>query len=144
MNPSKIIIDSSPSPEDLQFLEDRIYEFNSEKTEQHDGKLFAVLVRNGQQEIVAGLSGWTWAHACEIRNLWVHPDWRGKGYGRNLLETAEREARLRGCKVILIISYTFQAPAFYQNCGYELAWQLKDFPPGYQNCYLIKRFKETE
>ena len=133
-----------PTSEELQFLEDRIYEFNSSQTGQDDGQMFAFFVRNDQQEIVAGISGWTWARACEIRTLWVHPTWRGKGYGRSLLESAEQEARKHGCKVILIISYNFQAPAFYQKCGYTLTWKLNDFPPGHQNCYLVKRFTETE
>ena len=139
-----IMTKSTPSSEELQFLEDRLYEFNRAQTGQDDGQLFAFFVRNDQQEIVAGLSGWTWAKACEIRMLWVHPAWRGQGYGRSLLESAEQEARGRGCKVILISSYSFQAPAFYQKGGYELAWQLNDFPPGQQNCYLVKRFTETE
>jgi GNAT superfamily N-acetyltransferase len=144
MNTNHIMTKSTPSSEELQFLENRLYEFNSAQTRQDDGQLFAFIVRNDQQEIVAGLSGWTWAHACEIRILWVHPDRRGQGYGRDLLESAEQEARVRGCKVILISSYSFQAPAFYQKCGYKLAWQLNDFPPGHQYCYLVKRFTETE
>jgi ribosomal protein S18 acetylase RimI-like enzyme len=133
----------TPTPEELQFLEDRIYEFNSAQTGLDDGELFAFFVRNDQQEIVGGISGWTWAHACEIRTLWIHPSWRGQGHGRRLLESAEQHARKRGCRVILIISYNFQAPAFYQKAGYQLAWQLDDFPPGHQNCYLVKRFKEN-
>jgi len=128
-----------PSAEELQFLEDRIYEHNSAQTGQNDGRLFGIFIRNDQQEIVAGLSGWTWARACQIQNLWVHPSLRGKGYGRSLLESAEQEARARRCTVIFLESYSFQAPAFYQKYGYELAWQLNDFPPGHQNCFLVKR-----
>jgi len=124
--------------------EDRLYEFNKAQTGRDDGQLFAVFVRDEQQEIVAGLSGWTWAHACEIQTLWVHPAWRRQGYGQDLLEVAEQEARACGCKVILISSYSFQAPAFYQKYGYELAWQLDDFPPGHQHCFLIKRLTEAE
>ena len=55
---------------------------------------------------------------------------------------AEGEARARGCAVVLLSSYSFQAPAFYQRCGYELAWKLEDFPPGHRNCYLVKRLAE--
>jgi len=138
------IAKSVPSPEEQQFLEDRLYEFNRDQTGQDDGQLFAFLLRDDRREIVAGLSGWTWAHACEIRTLWVHPSLRGRGHGRALLASAEEEARARGCKVILIVSYSFQAPAFYQRCGYELAWRLNDFPPGHQNCYLVKRFADAE
>jgi GNAT superfamily N-acetyltransferase len=133
-----------PSSEELNFLEDRLYEFNSAQTGQEDGRLFAFLIRNDEQEIVAGISGWTWARACEIRDLWVHPSWRRLGYGRSLLQAAEREARDRGCQVVLVASYSFQAPAFYQKHGYELAWQLNDFPPGHQYCYLVKWFRDIE
>jgi GNAT superfamily N-acetyltransferase len=131
-----------PTPADLQFLEDRLYDYNSQQTGREDGQLFAFFIRNDQQEVVAGLSGWTWADACEIQSLWVHPSCRRQGFGRDLLEAAEQEARAHGCKIILIDSYSFQAPAFYQKCGYELAWQLDDFPPGHQYCTLVKRFKE--
>ena len=139
MNANHVMTKSIPSPAEQEFLEDRLYEFNAAQIQQDDGQLFAFFIRNEQQEIVAGLSGWTWAQACEIRILWVHATWRGQGYGRKLLESAEQEARLRGCKVILIASYSFEAPAFYQKCGYEIAYQLNDFPPGYQHFYLVKR-----
>ena len=137
-----IMVRCTPSPDDLQFLEDRLYEYNSRQVGREDGQSFAFFIRDDQQEILAGLSGWTWAEACEIKCLWVHPDWRGHGYGRQLLASAEQEARERGCKVILITSYSFQAPAFYQKYGYSLAFQLNDFPPGHTHCILVKRFNE--
>jgi GNAT superfamily N-acetyltransferase len=139
MNNNYHITKSIPTSEEVRFLEDRLYEYNRDRTAQDDGQLFAFFLRDDNQEIVAGLSGWTWAQACEIQALWVHSAWRGQGCGRALLASAEQEARAHGCKVILIGSYSFQAPAFYQKCGYELAWQLNDFPPGHQHCYLIKR-----
>ena len=144
MNTNYVITRSTPTSIEQGFLEARLYEHNRAQTEQDDGQLFAFFVRNQLQEIVAGISGWTWAHACEIRDLWVHPTLRGQGYGQRLLTSAEQEAQLRGCKVILISSYSFQAPAFYQKRGYELAWQLNDFPPGHQYCFLVKRFGESD
>ena len=140
MNANYVITKNVSTSEDFQFLEDRLYEFNKIQTGQDNGQLFSIVIRNEHQEIVAGLSGWTWAEACEIKSLWVNSSLRGQGYGRSLLESAEQEARVRGCKVILIISYSFQAPEFYQKCGYSLVWQLNDFPPGYKHCYLVKRF----
>jgi GNAT superfamily N-acetyltransferase len=133
------ITQSVPTPSELEFLEDRIYEHNRAQTGQDDGQLFAFLARDDRQEIIAGISGWTWARACEIRVLWVHPAWRGQGLGRDLLQRAETEAQAHGCQVILLTSYSFQAPAFYQKAGYELAYQLADFPPGHQHNILVKR-----
>ncbi len=141
MNPNHELTMGVPSSEERQFLEDRLYEFNSRQTGKEDGELFGVFIRDEGREILAGLSGWTWAEACEIREVWVQPEWRRQGYGRRLLEAAEREARSRGCKVILLSSYSFQAPAFYQKLGYELAWQLDDFPPGHRYCFLVKRLR---
>jgi ribosomal protein S18 acetylase RimI-like enzyme len=141
MNPDYVMTKGAPSVEELDFLEDRIYEFNCAQTGQTDGQLFGIFIRNAQQEIVAGLNGWTWAQACQIQNLWVHSSLRGQGYGRSLLESAEQEARARGCRVIMLDSYSFQAPAFYQKYGYELVYQLKDFPPGHQNNLLVKKLE---
>jgi GNAT superfamily N-acetyltransferase len=131
---------TTPTPSDLQFLEDRLYEFNSRQVGRADGQLFGFIIRNEQQEIQAGIAGWTWAQACCIQQLWVHDSLRGQGLGRQLLEAAEQEARSRGCRVIMIETYSFQAPGFYQKCGYELAWQCEDFPPGHRQCVLVKRF----
>ncbi len=128
-----------PSADDIQFMEERVYEYNSAKTGQDDGQYFGFFVRNEKDEIVAGLTGWTWSAACQIQTLWVHPSLRGHGYGDKLLASAEEEARTRGCKIIMLESYSFQAPGFYQRNGYELAFRLEDFPPGHQNCLLIKR-----
>ena len=140
MNTKHVTTRSTPTSEERKFLEDRLYEHNCARTGQEDGQLFAFFVRDELQEIMAGISGWTWAGACEIQDLWVHPTLRGQGWGERLLKSAEQEAQLHGCKVILLSSYSFQAPAFYQKHGYELAWQLNDFPPGHQYCYLVKRF----
>ena len=132
---------STPTSAEMDFLEDCLYEYNSRQTGQDDGQLFAFWIKDEQGVILGGLHGWTWAQACEIRTLWVHPDWRGQGYGRRLLEAAEQEALLHGCQVILISSYSFQAPEFYQKLGYTLEYCAEDFPPGHKQCYLVKRFK---
>ncbi len=143
MHPNHKLSEGVPSSKELQFLEDRLYEFNAAQTGHDDGQLFAFLIRDERQEIIAGISGWTWAQACEIRELWVHPSWRGQGYGSQLLQAAEQTARTRGCQLILLTSYSFQAPKFYQKFGFELEWRLDDFPPGHQYCHLVKRLTET-
>ncbi len=131
-----------PSPEDLHFLEDRLYEYNAAQTGKDDGELFGVFIRDDQNEIVAGMTGWTWASACEISQVWVHPSCREQGYGSRLLKAAEDKAREKRCQIIYLSSYSFQAPRFYQKFGYELAYELKDFPPGHQYCFLVKRLPE--
>jgi len=143
MSTEPVISKSTSSSAERGFLEDRLYEFNSSQTGRSDSQLFTFFIRNESEEIVAGISGWTWASACEISVLWVHPSYRGKGYGRRLLEIAEQEARAQNCEVIFLSSYSFQAPDFYQKYGYELAYQLNDFPPGHRYNFLVRRLMET-
>ena len=139
MDDRYVITGGTPTPDELQFLEDKIYEYNSARTGHDDGLSFGFFIRDEQHDIVAGLDGWTWAQACQILNFWVRADLRGQGHGRALLESAEQEARDRGCVVVALNSYSFQSPSFYQRHGYELVHQLRDFPPGHEDNLLVKR-----
>jgi GNAT superfamily N-acetyltransferase len=139
LNPNHVLARSVPTSGELDLIEDRLYEFNCSRVGQDDGQLFAFFIRDEKQEIVAGISGWTWARASEIRQLWVHPDWRGHGYGKMLLDAAEQEARDHGCQVIGLDTYSFQAPGFYSKYGYQKIFQVDDFPPGHQAHFYLKR-----
>src|SRR5512135_878827 len=94
--PFELIVDSEPRPDDVLYLEDRIYEFNSAVTGIGDGAWLSILARNGDR-IVAGICGNTWGGCLEIRQFWVEEARRRQGLGTRLFETAEREARRRGC-----------------------------------------------
>lgn len=130
--------EEEPSREDIRFLEDRLYEFNVEQTGFADGRGLACLVRDDRGQIVAGLSGWTWGGCGFIRNLWVHRDLRGRGYGSRLLSGAERAARARGCARMLLSTHSFQAPDFYRKRGYEVVGAIQDYPRGHTDYHLMK------
>jgi len=70
------------------------------------------------------------ANACEITLLWIKDDHRTKGYGQVLLNAAEANAKKENCKTILLRTYNFQAPLFYQKHGYTIEYEIKDFPHG--------------
>ena len=136
---SKIVVSESHPNEVIQFLEERIYEHNSTKVGKTDGRFFAKTIRDSDKNIIAGISGWTWADACEITLLWVGDECRNQGFGKQLLEAAEEEAKRNNCKVILLRSFAFQAPSFYEKHDYKIEFVTKDFPPGYDYYCLIKR-----
>src|SRR5215510_15177353 len=99
----------NPTPDELQYLEDRIYEFSSRATGITDGEMLAFFVRE-RGSIVAGICGNTWAGTCEVRQFWVDESRRHRGLGTRLFEEAEREARRRGCTQIVLMTFSFQAP----------------------------------
>ena len=81
----EFVIESDPTPEQVQYLEDRLYEFNSRVTRITDGEGLAIFVRDDGEHIVAGICGNTWGGCCEIRQFWVQESQRGRGLGTKLL-----------------------------------------------------------
>lgn len=139
-----LLIEYDPRSTGLEFLDDRLYEHNCTQTGKDGGKLFAIYHYGPEGEILAGLHGWIWAQACEIRTLWVHPDLRGQGIGRRMMMLAEEEAQAGGCQVILLNTYSFQAPRFYPQLGYQEFARLEDFPPGHQMFFYQKRLDQEK
>jgi len=127
-----------PTPDDMQYLEDRIYEFNASATGIGDGELLAFVVREGDR-IVAGICGNTWGGTCELRQFWVEESQRNRGLGTKLFEAAEHEARRRGCTQIVLMTFSFQAPAFYENHDFEVVATIDDLPCGHRNVLMRKR-----
>jgi len=139
MDIGPLTVETHPTLADVQFLEDRLYEYNTAQTGVDDGQWLAIFVRNAQQRICAGIKGWTWCGSCYISTLWVDERMRGQGVGTQLLQAAEQEARARGCQQMILDSYDFQAPGFYQKHGYEVFALLEDHPRHHRNYYLRKR-----
>ncbi|NYG57082.1 GNAT superfamily N-acetyltransferase [Nocardioides daedukensis] len=83
-----------------------------------DAEEFTVKVTDAEGELAAGVSGWTWGTAAGIGLTWVRDDVRRDGWGARLLDAAEEIARERGCVQMLVSSFTFQAPGFYEVHGY--------------------------
>lgn len=136
------IISGVPTQKEIQFLDNMIYDHNVAATKRDAGKLFSKLIFDSNRNIVAGITGWTWAGACEITLFWVKDDYRSKGYGTALLDAAETEAKKEKCKTIFLRTYSFQAPDFYQKHGYMVEHEIKNFPHGHSSFCLIKRLEE--
>lgn len=134
----------TPTPDEVHYLEDRIYEFNSAKTGITGGEWLALFVRDETRRIVAGISGDTWGGCLEIRQLWVDESRRSEGLGTKLLEAAEQEGRRRSCTQVVLMTFSFQAPAFYAKRGFEVVATLDDHPRGHRNLLLRKVLCESD
>jgi GNAT superfamily N-acetyltransferase len=137
----ELTLTDDPADEDVQFLEFRINEHNIVRTDRLDYKPLAVFLRDEEQRVVAGLSGFTWAGWLEVKFVWVREDLRGQGIGRRLVEMAEVEARARGCHHVWLDSYSFQAPEFYQRIGYQMFGVLEDYPGPHRRVFLTKSLR---
>lgn len=96
------------------------------------------LLRTAQGELIGALTGrtlWGW---LIIELLWIDAPARGAGHGRRLMAAAEQEALRRGCHHARVDTYSFQAPGFYERCGYARVATLHDFPRGHQRHFYAK------
>ena len=103
-------------------------------------KPLTVVIRDQNDIIIAGLSGRTIYHKFLINVLWVNDKYRGQGLGFQLMEKAEQEAKHQGCKAAQVDTLEFQAPSFYQKCGFEIIGTA----PGFKGCpeqhFLFKTY----
>ena len=126
-----------------RFLADRIYEFNVQATSYADGESFAAVRRDESEAIVAGASGYTWGGCCYVANLWVSEPLRARGLGRALLGAVEEHAKARGCRIVLLSSHSFQAPAFYEKMGFVEFGRLDGPAPVFPRFFLMKNIGST-
>jgi ribosomal protein S18 acetylase RimI-like enzyme len=131
-----------PSSADIQFLEDRLYEFNAGTTGIGGGQSLGVFLRDESGNIVAGAAGHTWGETCELRQVWVAAPLRGRGFGHRLIVETEAEAVRRGCRQLVLTTHSFQAPEFYRKLGFEVVSELPDYPRGYSHLVLRKRLPQ--
>jgi ribosomal protein S18 acetylase RimI-like enzyme len=88
--------------------------------------------------IAVCFQGFSTFHARPLMNvhdLAVHPDYRGRGVGRRLLEEVERIARERGCCRITLEAYHInpRARELYRRLGFA-----GDDVAGETNYFLTK------
>ncbi len=78
-------------------------------------------------------------NAVQVGALWVDAKYRKQGLGSRLLEAVEEIAAERGCTLIHLDTFDFQAKDFYVRHGYEVFGILNDSPEGHCRYYLSKR-----
>ena len=116
-----------------------ISRYNEQQAGDDKSQSLCFVLYGPDQEIVGGVIGstyWNWLH---IDLLWLKDKLRGHGHGHRLLMRAEQEARQRGAKNAYLDTFSFQAPDFYKQHGYQIFGELADFPAGHQRYFMTKQ-----
>ncbi len=106
-----------------QTLEKTGYVWSEEKillTAESEGKTAGRLL---------AVTGFDW---LIVRLLKVEEPYRNKGLGRILLQKAEDKARALKLVGVFLNTGSWEAPGFYESCGYECFAELPDFPKGHK------------
>ena len=125
--------------DDRKAIVDPLVAFNRTKAPDGHYRPLNVLLRDEDGNVTGGLWGrtdWGW---FGIELLYVPETSRGRGIGAETVETAEREARARGCHGAWVDTFGWQALGFYRSRGYALFGELPDYPTGYARHFLRKK-----
>lgn len=115
-----------------------LHKYNEQQAGDSQHEQMCFVLRDPDQKVVGGLIGSTYWNWFYIDLLFIIEELRGLGYGHQLLERAEDEARKRGAKNVYLDTFSFQVPDFYKQHGYQIFGELKDFPAGHQRYFFTK------
>lgn len=134
----QIVYDDKPEKSAWGIIGRGVHNYNVQQAGDTKSQRLCFVLQGPDQEIVGGVLGeihWNWFY---IDLMWVKEELRGRGFGHRLLSTVEDEARQRGAKNAYLDTFSFQAPDFYFQHGYQVFGELQEFPPGHQRYYLTK------
>ena len=90
--------------------------------------------------IIAGCTGYIYPWSMMyIDDMWVDEKYRRQELGSNALQAVEKVAEEKGCYVITLGTWDFQAKPYYLKHGYTVFSTKKDCPPGHEDYELFKR-----
>jgi len=138
-HPYSLVVEASPAPADVAFLEERVAAAAVEATGTDGEEEFGIFVRDDEDRILAGIAGIVWAGYCELEAMWVDEALRGRGLARTLMTAAEDEARRRSCSLILFHAYDLLVSGLYERLGYETVGVVEDGPAGHAARWFCKR-----
>jgi ribosomal protein S18 acetylase RimI-like enzyme len=79
-----------------------------------------------------------------IKHLAVEEKYRGKGYGKKLMQHALEYGKERGCNFAFVETMNFQAPLFYQKLGFEVEFCREGYERKSSLVYLKKNLDVEE
>ncbi len=127
---------------EAEYIVDRLVEYNLSQVPSEQKTLFDTLdkkITDDNGRIIAGCVArmYCW-NVAYVDTLWVDESCRGTGLGSQLLAEIEKTAKEKGCYMIHLDTFDFQAKEFYEKHGYKVFGAIEDCPKEHCRYYLMK------
>ncbi|MDN7228842.1 GNAT family N-acetyltransferase [Planococcus sp. N064] len=128
--------------EDREFIRNKVIQHNTaslpeEQKSPKEGISFIARDENG--DIIGGITGTAyWGH-MHIDFLWVDPKARGQRIAEQLMQQMEEYSRNQNYSLLVVETFSFQAPGFYKKQGFREFGLLEDHPKGHTKHFFEKR-----
>jgi GNAT superfamily N-acetyltransferase len=96
-------------------------------------------VRDAKGKLLGGTILQSYWKETYVELLWLSAKARRLGYGRRLIQEAERRARRRGSILLHLNTYSFQAPGFYEKLGFKRLGGMQGSPRGESRHFYAKK-----
>ena len=130
--------------DEAEYISDKLLEFNLSKMspnweQEEDFYWITKKIEDDDGNVIAGSIGFAncWREAF-LDNLWVDERYRKQGLGSALIEDFEKEVREKGCTLIHLDTFDWQAREFYEKHGYQVFGTCENCPKGHKRFYLVK------
>ncbi|MGG7200531.1 GNAT family N-acetyltransferase [Clostridium butyricum] len=129
--------------EESELIVDKIVEYNLSKVPIIQESSFIWINRvivDTYGDIIAGINSKMYCWNClYIDVLWVKEEYRKEGLGSKILNKIEKVAKDKGCYLIQLDTFDFQAKDFYLKHGYDIFGILDECPQKHKR-YFMKKF----
>lgn len=108
-------------------------------------KPFSIVLSDQQDNVLGVINAYTAFAEVYVNDIWVDKAHRGKGHGKRLLQALEEHFKGKGFNNINLVTSAFQAPAFYEKCGFTLEFvRANRKNPQFTKFFFIKYFDDEE
>ncbi|ETI89329.1 GNAT family N-acetyltransferase [Clostridium butyricum] len=128
--------------EESELIVDKIVEYNLSKVPIIQESSFIWINRvivDTYGDIIAGINSKMYCWNClYIDVLWVKEEYRKEGLGSKILNEIEKVAKDKGCYLIHLDTFDFQAKDFYIKHGYDIFGILDECPQRHKRYFMKK------
>lgn len=132
--------ESNPKHEDIQVLGDGIQAYAKLKKNLPQMEFYAFFVRDKNHHILGGCSGVMFYGCNHIDSLWIDETLRGKRIGTELMLSAEKIGREKGCLFSTVNTMDWEALDFYKKLGFYIEFERKGYDKNSTFYFLRKNF----
>lgn len=101
-------------------------------------KPFRLYIKDSNQSVVGGATGVTFYGCLYVDMLWVEESIRDQGFGKKIMEEAEKIARERKCTFATLNTMDWEALPFYQKLGYRIEFVREGYEKA-SKMYMLRK-----
>lgn len=109
-------------PKEIEDIDDAVMDFNHKQPEYQKWQKTGYKYYDDNGNFVGAIVYYIRGEWLEVDDTVVFEEYRGKGFGKYMMNDVEQEAIAKGCTKSLLETRNYQAPEFYKKLGYKIVF----------------------